>query len=61
MNTGDRFAEGYNAIKEGRWEGTYSLMEAVAELYLIDAIDDIIYGNLIRYVGAMDVTGEKGI
>ncbi|MBR5337053.1 MAG: hypothetical protein IK152_03635 [Lachnospiraceae bacterium] len=56
MNTGDRFALGYNAIKEGRWEGTYSLMEAVAELYLIDAIDDIIYGNLIGYVEAMDVT-----
>ena len=56
MNTGDLFVKGYNDIREGRWEGTYSLMEAVAELYLVDAIDDIIYGNLINYVGAMDVT-----
>lgn len=55
MTTGERFIEGYKAIEAGRIEGTYSLMEAIAELYLYDEIDDIIYGNLINYVAAMDV------
>ena len=55
MTTGERFVEGYKAIASGAIEGSYNLMEAMAELYLCDEIDDIIYGNLINFVAAMDV------
>lgn len=58
MKTGDKIVEGYKALSEGKWEGSYLFMSGVAELYLVDEIDDIIYGNLLNYVAT--VTGKEG-
>ncbi|MBR5431646.1 MAG: hypothetical protein IK119_04610, partial [Bacteroidales bacterium] len=56
--TGDKLIEGYNLLSQGKWEGAYMFLEAVAELYLVDEIDDIIYGNLLQYVASSDMKGD---
>lgn len=59
LSTGEKFVQGYHLINEGKWEGTYLFLEAVAELYLVDAIDDIIYGNLLNFVSAIDTSSDN--
>ncbi len=56
MKLGDTFVKGYKDLAEGKWEGTFGLMEVMAHLYLQDEIDDVIYGNLLSFVSSMDVT-----
>lgn len=57
--TGEKLVQGYNMINEGKGEGTYLFLEAVAELYLVDEIDDVIYGNLLNFVSSIDTTSNN--
>lgn len=59
LNTGDKLVEGYKMINDGKWEGTYLFMEAVGELYLVDAIEDVIYGNLLNFVSSIDTSSKN--
>ncbi len=56
MNLGDTFVDGYRQLTDGKWEGTFGLMEVMAHLYLQDEIDDVIYGNLLGFISSIDVT-----
>ena len=56
--TGDKLVQGYKLLSEGKWEGAYTFLEAVAELYLVDEIDDIIYGNLMGFVASSNMSGD---
>ncbi|MBE6014574.1 MAG: hypothetical protein E7241_04315 [Lachnospiraceae bacterium] len=58
MNTGDKLVEGYKMIEGGKPEGAYLYLEAVAEMFINDEIEDIIYGNLLHYVASMDLKGK---
>ena len=58
MKTGDKLAEGYKLISEGKWEGSYLFLTGIAELYLNDEVDDVIYGNYLNIVANMNLGGE---
>lgn len=54
MKIGDKLKKGYNMLEKGQYEGGYIFLEAVADMYMLDEIEDIIYGNLANFVAVME-------
>ena len=58
IKIGDKLLKGYTLLNDGKWEGAYIFLEAVADLYMLDEIEEILYTKLAQYVSVMDVTRE---
>ena len=59
IKIGDKFEMGYRMLEEGKLEGAYLFLEAVTDMYMLDAINDQLYYKVVELVANMDAAVES--